>query len=86
MVNVLQGRMANTPARAAVWAIVATISGRVVSLGGLIFLARLLAPEDFGLVACALAYVVYVEAVVIFQQPFEFLREFIRVRIYIGVS
>lgn len=55
--------MADATARAAGWAVVATISGRVVSLGGLILLARLLAPEEFGLVAVALTYVMYVESV-----------------------
>ena len=56
-------RMATATARAAVWAVAATISGRVVSLGALVLLARLLAPAEFGLVAVALAYVMYVEAV-----------------------
>ena len=41
----------------------ATISGWVRLSWGPDSAARLLAPEDFGVVAFALAYVVYVEAV-----------------------
>jgi len=40
----------------------AMVGTRLVTLAGLVVLARLLAPDDFGLVAFALAYITYVSA------------------------
>jgi lipopolysaccharide exporter len=45
------------------WALAAMVSTRMVTLAGLVALARLLAPSDFGLLAFALAYITYVTAV-----------------------
>jgi lipopolysaccharide exporter len=45
------------------WTLTAMVATRLVTLAGLAVLARLLAPEDFGLLAFALAYVTYVTAV-----------------------
>lgn len=45
------------------WTLTAMVSTRLVTLIGLAALARLLAPEDFGLLAFALAYVTYISAV-----------------------
>ena len=44
------------------WTLTALVSTRLVTLIGLAVLARLLAPEDFGLLAFALAYITYVTA------------------------
>jgi lipopolysaccharide exporter len=45
------------------WTVTAMISTRLVTLAGLAVLARLLAPDDFGLLAFALAYITYLAAV-----------------------
>jgi O-antigen/teichoic acid export membrane protein len=45
------------------WVLAAMVSTRLVTLAGLVALARLLAPNDFGLLAFALAYITYVTAV-----------------------
>lgn len=45
------------------WAFAGTVASRLLWLGALAVLARLLAPRDFGLLAFALAYIVYVETV-----------------------
>jgi O-antigen/teichoic acid export membrane protein len=50
-------------ARAAVWAFLATAGSRVITLIGLILLARLLAPAEFGLIAVALVYITYAETI-----------------------
>jgi O-antigen/teichoic acid export membrane protein len=50
-------------ARAATWAFASITGARVVTLIGLTLLARLLAPREFGLLAFAMAYIVYVEAI-----------------------
>lgn len=47
--------------RAAGWALTAVVAGRAISVAGLVILARLLVPEDFGLLAFALVYVTYAE-------------------------
>jgi lipopolysaccharide exporter len=52
-----------TTARAATWAFLAATGGRVVTLIGLSVLARVLAPNEFGLLAFALTYIVYVETI-----------------------
>jgi lipopolysaccharide exporter len=44
------------------WTLTALVSTRLVTLIGLAALARLLAPQDFGLLAFALAYISYVTA------------------------
>lgn len=49
--------------RAAVWAFFSTAGGKVITLVSLALLARLLAPREFGLLAFALAYMTYVEAI-----------------------
>lgn len=50
-------------ARAASWAFISITGARVVTLIGLTLLARLLAPREFGLLAFAMAYIVYVETI-----------------------
>ncbi|MFP5245941.1 MAG: oligosaccharide flippase family protein [Thermoanaerobaculia bacterium] len=55
--------VARTTARAAVWAFLATAGGKAVTLLSLVLLARLLAPREFGLLAFAMAYMTYVEAI-----------------------
>ena len=50
-------------ARAARWAFLSSTGARIVTLIGLVLLARLLAPKDFGLLAFAMAYIVYVETI-----------------------
>jgi O-antigen/teichoic acid export membrane protein len=50
-------------ARAAVWAFLATAGSRVITLIGLVLLARLLAPAEFGLIAVALVYITYAETI-----------------------
>jgi len=44
------------------WTLTALVSTRLVTLIGLAALARLLAPQDFGLLAFALAYITYITA------------------------
>lgn len=50
-------------ARAATWAFLSSTGARIVTLIGLTLLARLLAPQEFGLLAFAMAYIVYVETI-----------------------
>lgn len=50
-------------ARAAMWAFATTAGTRIVTLAGLVVLARLLAPRDFGLLAFALVYITYAETI-----------------------
>lgn len=50
-------------AKAVGWAFVATSGSRIVTLIGLTLLARILAPAEFGLLAFALAYIVYVDTI-----------------------
>ncbi|MDQ3281638.1 MAG: lipopolysaccharide biosynthesis protein [Acidobacteriota bacterium] len=50
-------------ARAAAWAFISTAGGKAVTLVGLALLARLLAPNEFGLLAFAMAYITYAEAI-----------------------
>lgn len=52
-----------TTGRAVTWAFLATSGGKIVTLIGLTLLARLLAPQEFGLLAFALAYIVYVDTI-----------------------
>lgn len=54
------GRMA---AGGMAWSVFATAGGRVISLASVVVLARLLAPAEFGLVAFALVFIAYVEAI-----------------------
>jgi PST family polysaccharide transporter len=49
--------------RAGAWALTALAASRVVSVVSLIWLARLLAPADFGLLAFALAFITYAETI-----------------------
>lgn len=50
-------------ARGVAWSMAATVGGRVISLAALTVLARLLAPQEFGLLAFALAFLAYLETV-----------------------
>jgi PST family polysaccharide transporter len=50
-------------ARAAIWAFISTAGSKAVTLVGLALLARLLAPNEFGLLAFAMAYITYAEAI-----------------------
>ena len=50
-------------ARAVSWAFIATTGAKIITLVSLTLLARLLAPREFGLLAFALAYIVYVETI-----------------------
>ena len=50
-------------ARGVAWSLMGTFGGRVVSLASLAVLARLLAPEDFGLLAFALVFITYLETI-----------------------
>lgn len=52
-----------TTARAATWAFLSSSGTRIVTLIGLSLLARLLTPREFGLVAFALTYLVYVDTI-----------------------
>src|SRR5688500_13373605 len=54
------GRMA---VRGMVWSVFATGGGRVISLASVVVLARLLVPAEFGLVAFALVFIAYMEAI-----------------------
>ena len=49
--------------RAALWAFLSTAGTRLITLGSLAVLARLLAPADFGLLAFALVYITYAETI-----------------------
>ncbi len=55
--------LAGRTARGMAWSLAATFAGRLISLASLAFLARLLAPEDFGLLAFALVFLGYLESV-----------------------
>lgn len=59
----VQGALARSAARGAAWTLAATAGARLASLAGLAVLARILAPEDFGLVAFALVFIVYTETI-----------------------
>jgi lipopolysaccharide exporter len=50
-------------ARAAVWAFASTVGAKITSLAGLMLLARLLAPHEFGLLAFAMVYITYAETI-----------------------
>ncbi len=50
-------------ARAAIWAFLSTAGSKGVTLIGLALLARLLAPNEFGLLAFAMVYITYAEAI-----------------------
>ena len=50
-------------ARAATWAFLSVSGGKIINLVGLALLARLLAPREFGLLAFALTYIVYVDTI-----------------------
>lgn len=52
-----------TTARAAIWAFLSAAGAKAITLLGLTLLARLLAPAEFGLLAFAMAYMTYVEAI-----------------------
>lgn len=52
-----------TTARAATWAFLSGSGAKIVTLIGLSLLARLLAPHEFGLLAFALTYIVYVDTI-----------------------
>jgi lipopolysaccharide exporter len=49
--------------RGMAWSVFATGGGRVISLASVVVLARLLVPAEFGLVAFALVFIAYVEAI-----------------------
>jgi PST family polysaccharide transporter len=53
--------LANAAGWAAIWAFLGTIAGRLITVIGLAFLARLLAPKDFGLFTFALVFITYLE-------------------------
>jgi O-antigen/teichoic acid export membrane protein len=57
------GELGRKTARAVTWAFLATSGAKIVTLIGLTLLARLLAPREFGLLAFALAYIVYVDTI-----------------------
>lgn len=50
-------------AKAAVWAFLSAASGKVINLVGLMLLARILAPHEFGLLAFAIVYMTYAETI-----------------------
>ena len=52
-----------TTARAATWAFLSGSGTKIVTLVGLTLLARLLAPAEFGLLAFAMTYIVYVDTI-----------------------
>lgn len=56
-------RIGRSSARAVVWSFLATAGAKVVTLAGLVVLARLLAPAEFGLLAFAMTYIVYAETI-----------------------
>jgi PST family polysaccharide transporter len=53
----------DTAAWSVVWAFAGTAASRLLWLAALAILARLLAPQEFGLLAFALVYIVYVETI-----------------------
>jgi PST family polysaccharide transporter len=53
--------LAGRAAAGVVWTLAASLATRAVSLASLMLLARLLAPEDYGLLASALVYLTYAE-------------------------
>ena len=55
--------MRGSAKRAAVWAFLAVTGTRIITLGSLSILARLLAPREFGLLAFALVYITYAETI-----------------------
>jgi O-antigen/teichoic acid export membrane protein len=57
------GDYTSMAAKGVAWALSATVAGRVVTLAVLAVLARLLSPDDFGLVAFALVFILYVDTV-----------------------
>ena len=57
------GSVGRTTARAAVWAFVSMGGAKIITLAGLMVLARILAPGEFGLLAFALVYITYAETV-----------------------
>jgi PST family polysaccharide transporter len=57
------GELASAATRGVAWALVATLAGRVVTLAALAVLARILSPDDFGLVAFALVFILYVDTI-----------------------
>jgi PST family polysaccharide transporter len=57
------GGLAGQAARGVLWAFLAIAGGKLVWLGAMAVLARLLAPADFGLLAFGLVFVTYLEAV-----------------------
>jgi O-antigen/teichoic acid export membrane protein len=59
----MDGALGRLAARGAAWTFGATAGARVASLVGIAVLARLLAPEEFGLVAFALVFIVYTETI-----------------------
>lgn len=52
-----------TTARAATWAFLSGSGAKIITLVSLTLLARLLAPKEFGLLAFALTYIVYVDTI-----------------------
>lgn len=52
-----------TTLRAAIWAFLSTAGSKAITLIGLAFLARLLAPREFGLLAFAMVYITYAETI-----------------------
>ena len=50
-------------ARAVIWALGSAASGKLLSLLAMTVLARILSPQEFGLVAFAMAFIVYLDAV-----------------------
>jgi PST family polysaccharide transporter len=46
-----------------IWSFLATAGAKIVTLAGLVVLARLLAPAEFGLLAFAMTYIVYAETI-----------------------
>lgn len=57
------GELATATVRGVAWGMVAMFAGRVVTLTVLAVLARILSPEDFGLVAFALVFILYLDTV-----------------------
>ena len=55
--------LAGRAARGFAWALASTLGAKLLWLGGLAVLARVLAPEDFGLLAFGLVYVAYLESI-----------------------
>lgn len=63
MTSTAGGDLGRTTARAATWAFISGSGTKIVTLIGLTLLARLLAPREFGLLAFALTYIVYVDTI-----------------------